>query len=480
MVVVAVLLAFNGARVRDRLRGQPIAFVPKIESIAVLPLQNLSGDPEQEYFADGMTEELVTNLGKLKALRVISRTSMMRYKGTKKPLPEIAKELNVDGIVEGSVRRFGNRVRITAKLLHGPTDREVWADTYESALADILIMQGEAALAIADGIRLKLTPEAEQRLARARPVDPAAHDAYLKGQFYSARGESSRGNIYIRKAIDIDPNYALAYASLAESYVQDAWSNALPPRDAFKMAKAAALKAVALDDTSEEGHAILATIKCTFDWDWDGADLEFKRAIELNPNSQTAHNGYAICLSCVRRFDEAIAQSKIAFELYPESRLGLVNVYTFAGRSDDAIREAKIELERNPALIFTRLWLSQNYLAQGKIDEAIAECQEVKRATHVPISAIYCASAYAAAGRREEAERELEVYRRGSYIDPWMMAGYHAWLGENEKAMKALLQAYEERSANLCLLNVNIAPFRDSLRSDPRFQELVRKMNFPP
>ena len=299
---------------------------PKIESIAVLPLENLSGDKEQEYFADGMTEALITDLGKIGALRVISRTSVMQYKGTKKPLPQIARELNVDAIVEGTVQRSDNRVRITANLLHAPTDRHLWAETYERDLRDVLALQDEVARAIASEIQIKVTPNEQVRLASARPLNPEAYRLYLQGRYYFSKRTLpafDKSVQLFQQVLEKEPSSALAYAGLAESYGITPFYGGALPKVAFPKAKAAALKALELDGSLAEAHASLAFVLLYWDWDWLAAERELKRAIELNPSYVTAHHWYAEYLGAMGRHDQAIAEIKRAQELDPLSPLML-------------------------------------------------------------------------------------------------------------------------------------------------------------
>jgi serine/threonine protein kinase/tetratricopeptide (TPR) repeat protein len=478
LVLGAVLIGLNVAGLRDRLLGR--TGPPKIESIAVLPLKNLSGDREQEYFSDGMTEELITNLGKISALRVISRTSVMQYKDTKKTVPTIARELNVDAVVEGAVLRSGDRVRINAQLIHGPTDRHLWAESYERGLRDVLALQSEVAQAIANQIRVNLTSQEQTRLASRRPVDPAAHEAFLRGRFYFDKwtNEGSRKSLdYFQQAIEKDPGYAEAYTALAFTHLSMG-GGLVPPQEALQKAKPAVAKALELDDNLAEAHAVLGWIKASYEWDWAGAEREYKRAIELNPSSQMAHDGYSYYLAWLGRFDEAIAEAKRAFELQPLSRIGLAAAYAFARRYDDSIREAQRELELFPANPAAHLWLGGGYLFKGRNAEAISECQKLRELEPDVSTAWVSATTYAFAGRKSEAHKELKEYLNAPYVDPWMVAGIYAGLGEKDKAIEWLERAYKDRSPNICLLKVD--QWFDSLRSDPRFQDLLRRMNFPP
>ena len=326
----------------------------RIKGLAVLPLENLSRDPEQEYFADGMTEALITDLAQIRALRVISRTSAMQYKGAKKALLEVARELNVDAVVEGSVLRSGDRVRISAQLIHAATDHHLWAKSYERDLRDILALQSEVARAIVDEIKIKLTPREQTHLARIRPVNPDAHEAYLKGryQWNKFTEEGLKESIeYFKRATDIDPTNALSYAGLANSYSKLALFSYLAPSDACPRGKAAATKALELDNKLAEAHTAFGLIKFFFEWDWAGAEQEFKHAVELNPNSVDALVPYSEYLLLTGRFDEGIAAGKRALELDPLSSAANLNLgwaYFEARRFDASIAQIKKTLELNP------------------------------------------------------------------------------------------------------------------------------------
>ena len=318
---LAVLFALNVGGLRERLRA-PAAMAP-IKSLAVLPLDNISGDPEQEYFADGMTDALIAELGQISALRVISRQSSMRYKGSDMPLPEIARELNVDAVVEGSVLHSGERVRVTAQLIGATPERHLWAESYERDLGNVLALHSEVAQAIARKIEIAVTPEEQTRLARVRPVNPEAHEAYLKGQYYLNMGvhdeRFNKAIDYFNEAIEKDPAYALAYAGLAEAYARLGVYR--PPKEFFPKAKAAAMKALELDDTLSEAHTSVAVARAFYDWDWAAAERGFKRAIELNPSSASAHVWYGDMLGALGRLDESLAETKRGHELDPVSWL---------------------------------------------------------------------------------------------------------------------------------------------------------------
>jgi len=494
LVAEAVVFAFNVAGLRDRLKSLVGASVsrrtvplPKIESIAVLPLANLSGDPEQEYFADGMTDALIAELGQIGSLRVISRTSVMQYKGAKRPLPQIAKELNVDAVIEGSVVRSGNRVRITAQLIGVVPERHLWARNYERDLRDVLTLQSEVAQAIANEVKIKLTPQEQARLARARPVSPEAHEAYLRGRYHwNLRTEDGlkKSLGYFQQAIEKDPAYALAYAGLADSYVILA-DGVMAPREAYPRGKAAAFKALEIDETLAEAHAPLGAAREAYDWDWVGAEKEYKRAIELNPGYATAHQWYAMYLSEMGRHNEAIAETKRAQELDPLSLIINVHggyIFFFARQYDEAIAQCRRTLELNPGFYQAHVYLGWPYEQQKLYAQAISEYQKaIALEPGNPALAAELARACAAAGKRTEALKvisQLKELSKQRYVSPYLMAQIHAALGDIDQACAWLEKAYEERSGELCTLKVD--PRNDPLRSAPRFQDLLRRMNFPP
>jgi TolB-like protein/Tfp pilus assembly protein PilF len=481
-----VLLGFNVGGWRERVLGR--AGAPRIESLAVLPLENLMGDPAQEYFVDGMTDELIADLAQIEALRVISRTSVMQYKGVKKPLPQIARELNVDAVIEGSVLRSGDRVRITVQLIQAVTDKHLWAKSYERDLRDVLALQSEVAGAIANEIKIKLTPQEQARLASARPVNPDAHEAYLKGRYYwNLRTEEGlkKSIEYFQQAIEKDPGYALAYAGLADSYVVLAPWNVMAPKEAYPRAKAAAFKALEMDETLAEPHASLGDARYVYDWDWVGAEKEYKRAIELNPGYATAHQWYAEYLSRMGRHNEAIAELRRAQELDPLSLM--INaiggsIFFFARRYDEAIAQCRRTLELNAGFYPAHFNLGAAYEQEKLYDEAISEYQKAKALEEGnPMLAAYLAHGYAAAGKRTEALKivsQLRELSKQRYVSPYRVAQVYAALGDLDQACAWLEKAYDDRSYDLTAAKVD--PMIDRLRSDPRFQDLLRRMNFPP
>ncbi len=453
LAALTLLVGFNVSGVRDRLLGK--SAVPRIQSLVVLPLTNLSGDPEQDYFADGMTEQLTTILGQISALRVISRTSAMHYKGANKTLPEIARELHADAVLEGSVERSGNHVRITAQLIEAPTDRHLWARSYQRDLRDVLNLQDEVAEAIANEVKIKLTPQERIQLAKARPVNPQAHEADLRGTYELRKhmpaglytpghGESIEKAIkYFQRALSIDPNDPLAYAALADAYYEQS-TFLRAPLEVMPKAKAAAARAIELDDTLAEAHAALGYVKLTFDWDWSGAEREFRRALELNPNLPRAHAGYAHYFLVFRRIDEALEQLDYVQKidpLFPQPHMGPPWLLFNARQYQKAIEAAKLDGdERVLALSLAEL---------GRREEAIAAADRAVRSTQNPIILAEVASGYAMAGKKETARAMLTsivAQAQERYICGFNVACVYAQLGDKEQAFSWLEKAYLARS----------------------------------
>jgi TolB-like protein/DNA-binding winged helix-turn-helix (wHTH) protein/Tfp pilus assembly protein PilF len=490
--VVAVLIALNIAGLRERtatlVRARHGVPLPKIESIAVLPFENLSHDPEQEYFADGMTEELITNLGKISALRVISRTTVMHYRGTKKTLPEIARELSVDAIVEGTVQRSGDRVCITANLLHAPTDRHLWAETYERDLRDVLSLQGEVARAIADAIKVKVLSQEQARLASVRQANPEAQDAYLRGRYHlnkRTRRDLRRAVAYFQEATQKEPRYALAYASQADVYFLYSQYAVVPPRESLREARAAAQKALEIDPELGEARTVLAATKFYYEWDWAAAETEFRQALELSPSYAPAHQYYAEYLAAMRRHKEAIGEIERAQKCDPLSPiLPAIEGWAFfaAHDYDRAIAPLRKAIDMDPNFPRAHWYLGGVYVQKGMWQEAITELQ---RATTLepdePDYLAWLGHAYAAAGKTREATGVLERLKSTSprrYVSPFEMAALCTGLHRKDDAFVWLEKAYEERDSYMACLRFE--PTLDPLRSDPRFQDLLRRMNFPP
>jgi TolB-like protein/DNA-binding winged helix-turn-helix (wHTH) protein/Flp pilus assembly protein TadD len=458
---------------------------PRLDSIAVLPLDNLSGDPSEEFFADGMTDQLITDLAEIGSLRVISRTSVMPYKGTKKGLPEIARELNVTAIVEGSVVRSGQRVRVTAQLIQALTDQHLWAKTYDRDLGDVLKLQGEVAYAIAQQVRAQLAPQQQAQLRLANSVNPAAYDAYLKGRLYFtneyAKPESLRkAQQYFEESIQKDPNFALAYAGLADTYVYLAFTGALPRDLAYRSAKGALAKALALDDTIGEAHDTLGLLSSEFDWDWDTADREFSRAIALAPSYSCAHEDRAIFLALTGRRAEALAEiTKIDQLDYGFSAARTVSGTYYELRDYPSLIEAsKRGLLLDPQDWMQHYFLGVGYEGTGKPQEAISEYQKAVEMSGGSEGVVALAHAYSAVGTKSKAEKilhDLERKSKQTPAPPYTMATIYAGLGENDKAFEFLEKAYSQKSLGMPS-SLSSDLLLDSLRPDPRFQNLLGRI----
>jgi TolB-like protein len=458
-----------------------------IQAIAVLPLEDLSGDPGHEYFADGMTEALITSLAKIKALRVISRTSAMQYKGARKSLPQIARELSVDAVIEGSVLRSGERVRIAAQLIHATSDQHLWAESYERDFRDILSLQSEIARQVADEVRIVLTPEERARLGSAQPVNPEAHELYLKARYYwNKRTEASvkKALSYFHRAIDNDPTYAQGYAGLADCYNILGYYNALPPIEAYPKGKAAALKALELDNFLAGPHATLGVVKRDFEWDWPGAEEEFQRAIELNPGCVEAYHWRGTLLCMLGRHSEALHEKKRALAMDPLSvviRTDLARMFYFSRDYDQSLEQYRAALDMDPNFGSAHLWLAQAYEQKGLFEQAISEFKTgVRLSSDSTFALAKLGHCYAMAGRRAEAQAVLNQLSASSserYVSPYDVAMVHIGLQENDEAFTWLQRAFEQRSLWLGYLNVE--PQLDPLRSDQRFQDLLRRIGLP-
>jgi serine/threonine protein kinase len=482
VVLLAVLVGLNVGGVRDRLLRTNR---PSIQSLAVLPLENVSGDPHQDYFADGMTDQLITDLAKIRALKVISRTSMMKYKETKKSLPQIAQELNVDAVVEGSVLREGNRVRITAQLVNARTDQNLWADSYERDLRSVLTLQGEIARAVAGKIRAALTPAERSQLAAARPVNPEAYEAYLKGMQYWYKATPQDWDTalqYFQLALKEDPNSARAYAGICLVWAGRAQFGVASPSEAAPREKAAALKAIELDSTLPEAHFALASVKAWSDWDWAAAEPEFQKAIELDPNYADARAYYSHLLMILGRPEEGVRQMERALELDPLNglyRALYAGVLMWNRRYDDAIEQARLALRTTPAnpVPYCVLWRAYSFKAMHK--EALSAAEGCNRSYANPeinraLDQGFAEGGYTLAMRR--AAEVLVAAARKSFVSPVDIAGFYCEAGEKAKAIDWLEKGYEVRDPNMPYLGV---PALDSLRSDPRFQDLMGRMNLP-
>lgn len=486
-VLAAVLLVFSVGGLRGRWPGR--ATPPRIHSLVVLPLRNLSGDSAQEYFAEGMTEALITRLGKTGGLRVISHTSAMHYKGTRETLPEIARQLNVDAVVEGTVLRAGNRVRITAQLVEASTDRHLWAETYERDLGDVLALQDDVARAITNEVRSKLSPPEQTRLASARSVNPEAYDAYLRGRHEWntwTQGGLTRSIDYFEQAVQKDPGYAPAWAGLSDAYTLLSLFGFLPHHVAFPKAKAAALKAVELDETLSEGHVSLAGVRTHLEWSWSAAENNLRRAIALDPNNAMAHQWYGYYLSAMGQFDSAVAEMRRAVELDPLSpnkKGSLAATLYRAGRYDEALRYFRevpdpdansVARHRRMAAIYERKHMHREAMTELVTAMTLAGKPELGAL----LEREYLRSGYAEAKKaflwadlREKQGRAKDAYPRPRALD---IAADYALLGEKDKALEWLDTAVRARDGGL--MYVKVDDRFEALRSDPRFWDLLRRI----
>lgn len=481
--VSVVVLAAIGWIVQTR---RPAAAGPRrISSIAVLPLRNLSADPEQEYFADGLTEALINDLGKIGALRVISLTSAMHYKGSRELLPQIASELHVDAVVEGAVLRSGGRVRITAQLIQAATDKHLWAETYERDLHEILSLQREVARDITNEIRLKLSPQEHAQLANTRPINPGVYETYLKGRYYQNKftEEGLKKSIEQFESVILrDPKYALAYSGLADSYNYLGNFVLMPSREAAPKARTAATTALELDDTLAEAHTSLAYVKMNYDWNWAEAGREYQRAIALNPGYAKAHSLYAWWLASQGRFEEALVEIRRALSLDPLSvnenyHVGW-HLYT-ARRYDQAIDQLRETVQMDPLFPMAHRVLGQAYEQRKMYKDALAEARQATRLTEgAPPTEAELAYAYAVSGKPNEAIKtlgELKALSKRKYVSWYDVAAVYAGLGEKDQALQCLERAFEERDGRLAG-HVKVDQRFDGLRSDLHFQNLIQRI----
>ena len=483
VVLTLVTLAYVASRIRAKDASRA-----KIRSLAVLPLQNLSGDPSQDYVADGMTEELIGRLSRIHGLRVISRTSTMHFKNTQLSVPEIARMLAVDAIVEGSLVQEGHQIRVHAQLIRAATDEHIWAGEYQREYQSILEVQEEVARNIVEQIQLNLTTEDRARLASKPPVDPEAYENYLKGRYYfNQRTEDAlhKSIASFQQAIARDPAYAPAYSGLAEAYAMLGFRGGLPSKDALSGAKKAALKAIELDDALAEPHASLAFIAETYEWDWPVAEREYKQALELNPGYAEAHNWYGGYLTYTGRFNEGVAEAMRARELDPLSlplNNALAGRLLVAGRYDEALRQVQTTLELDEHFAPAHQTLGWVYLRGGKRDDAIREFQnalELAGAADTDIQ-LDLGFAYAVSGRAAEARRilaNLQQLHRQGIVPAASLATLYGALGESNEAFVWLEKAYQERDPQLTYLKTGRR--FEPLHGDPRFGQFVRRVGFP-
>jgi TolB-like protein/DNA-binding winged helix-turn-helix (wHTH) protein/Tfp pilus assembly protein PilF len=482
VALVAALIWFGA------LRSRTGASSHVIESLAVLPLENLSRDPEQEYFSDGMTDAMIAQLSKIGTLRVISRTSAMRYKGTTKSLPEIARELNVDGVIEGSVLRSGNRVRIMAQLINGHTDQHLWADTYERDLGDILKLQSDVAQAVAQQVRIQLTPAQQARLRSAPAVDPQAYEAYLRGSTLRPEGTEvtiKQAQVYFEEAVRRDPRFALAYVGLADCYLDLGTYRWLAPQEAYQHGSEAIQKALQLDQTLAEAHSSLGYLNWQYSWDWQTAEKELRYALDLNPSYVDGHIALLWYLAWSGRHDEALAEMQKFRSLdpaYPLTSFDESGVYYHQRDYKSLIEAGKKSVLTNPNLWSGHYFLAVGYEGSGQLQQAVLEYQRaVDLSQRDSDTTAGLAHAYATMGNRPEAQKilgELQRQSKISYASPYMIATIYAGLGQKDRALQFLERAYQERSPDLAYF-IKADLRIDSLRSDPRFQDLMHRMNFP-
>jgi serine/threonine-protein kinase len=455
-----------------------------IRSLVVLPFENRSGDPAQEFFSDGMTDALIADLAQIAALRVISRTSAMRFKGTHPALSQIARELRVDGVIEGSALRVGDRVRITVQLVDAASDRSVWAKSYERGLSDILALQSEVARAIADEIRIQVTPEERARLRPKGAVNPAAHVAYLQGSFLWNRftGDSVKQAILrFEEALSFDPNYAVAYAGLADSYIMLANHHILPPREGYSLGRQAANRGLSLDDSLAELHTSLGWIHRLFDWDWPAAERECLQTVELNPGYAFGRGRYALLLSGLGRHEEAIAEAQRALELDPLNLLihtVVGDTLFYARRFDRSVTSYRKCLELDPTFGAAHTDLARSLEHVGRADEAVEEfLRGVSGPDGQPQPSTGLAILYARAGRQGDARTTMEAVMalaQKQFVSPYGIASYYAVTGDNDRALDWLERAYAERDGTLVWLKVH--PRLDGLRGESRFRGLLARM----
>lgn len=457
---------------------------PRFLSLAVLPLENLSRDPEQEYFADGLTEALITTLAKIGELRVVSRTSSMLYKGVRKPLREIARELEVDTIVEGTVLRAGDRVRITAQLIDPMKETHLWAESYDRHLRDILDVQADVARAIAHEIQIKLTPQEQAHLAQAYPVDPEAYEAYLKGRYHWNK-RSREGHVkavqYFQQAILKDPACATAYAGLADAIAIMGLWGLVPPEEGCGKARGLALKALERDNGLAEAHTSLAWAALHYDYDFADAEKGFERAIVLNPRYTTAHHWFGMSLGMMGRHEEGYTELKRAIRLDPHWSLvhfGLAFVHWCGRQYDQAIEECREALELDPSSVQALVWLGLSSSATMMFEPAIAALRRaVELSQGAPVPTACLGEAYAAAGSPDEAQKILHQLTGQRHVTAYFVSRIYTALGKKNEAIECLETACQEHGEWMVLLKVD--PRFDSLRDDTRFQDLMRRMNFP-
>jgi TolB-like protein/DNA-binding winged helix-turn-helix (wHTH) protein/Flp pilus assembly protein TadD len=481
--MMALAAVFVFPYLQGRIGARPL------RSIAVLPLKNFSGDPAQEYFADGMTDELITEMSRIQPLRVVSHTSVMEYKGTRKHLPQIARELGVDSIVEGSVLREGDQIRITVQLLDGTSDRHLWSEDYQRPLQNILNLQRDIAQAIAQQVRVKLDSPEQARIGSARPVKPRAYEAYLRGRYYLVTQFSmlqplNTARSYFTESIRNDPDFASAYVGLADAYIDLALFTHFEPQAALGPARQALHKALALDASDGEAHKTLSLLRWRFEWDWAAAERELKYAIALTPGSDCAHAYYALFLACRNRREQALAELTRSRELNPGSSFSTTESAVYFQLRDypHLIEASRKGVASDPGEWLEHYFLGVGYEGAGNLPEAILEYRKAVEMSHADQNALAAlAYAYAVSGSRSEAQTilaDLQQRSKSTYISPYFLAAINAGLGQKDAALASLEKLHGEKSPDL-IWHINSDLRLDNLRSDPRFQVLLRQAGFP-
>ena len=466
-------------------KRQPAVEESLIRSVAVLPLTDLAADSSEDYFADGMTEELITELGRLSSIRVISRTSIMQFKRSVRSLPEIGRQLNVDALVEGTVRRSGDRVRITARLVSTSPEHLIWQKSYEDNLRDVLMLQSEVAQDIAGNIQTKLARRQVQGAAPNKRLDPEVYEDYLRGRYFLAKRTAEAMNTaadYFQRAVQRDPQYAQAYVGLALAYQLLGSYEVLPPDKSYPLALKFANKALELDDTLSEAYSARANSECNYEFDWAAADRDYRRAIALDPNSAQAHHDYGEYFTGLGNSERAIAELKIARELDPLS-LPLFNaigrMYREAHQYDEAFKQCKQSLVLDPNFSMGHWCLGQVYLAQRQYAEAASELRRANELGTTPLIVCDLGCVYAASGKKTEARailHSLESKSQFNYVSPYLIASICSQLGEKDEAFNWLEKAFDRRDG----ISYMVAdPMMDPLRSDPRFAHLIQRLHLP-
>jgi TolB-like protein/Tfp pilus assembly protein PilF len=464
---------------------EPLPYSLPIHSLAVLPLTDLGADSRDDYFADGITEELISELGKLGSIRIISRTSIMQFKKSIQPLPEIGRRLNVDALVEGTVRRSGDRVRVTARLVSTAPERLIWAKEYEGDMHDVLALQSDVARDVAGNIQTTLARQQAPKVAPYKRLEPKAYEAYLRGRYFLAKRTAEGMNTalnYFHQATQLDPLYAQAFAGLADTYNLLGAYEILPPEKAYPPALELANRALALDDSLSEAYSVRAISEGFYELDWGDAERDFQHAIALDPSSAMAHHGYGEFFTSLGDFEHAISEIKAARELDPlslplSSTLG--RMYREAHKYDEAVEQCKQTLNFDSNFSMGHWCLGQAYLAKGEYLRATAELERANALGTTPLIVCDLGCAYAASGKKKEARAVLNSLKQKSqfsYVSPYLIASIYSALGEKDAAFRWLETAYDRRDGISYML---ADPMMDPLRSDPRFQNLVQRLHVP-